>query len=1096
MSHIQVTQAAAASTLKRFPASWTQEQWWFLDQWRDRAAAGSATTGRAATNSAATQCPAADRAALAAAHLVALRIKGVIDLAALRAAVADLVARHEALRTVFVLAEGRLEQEIAAPPADPLLVVNASEDAAQDPESRVARIVAEQTRHAFDESAPLFHARLDLLGPDDHLLSLTAHPSIADQRSMTILVRDLNVFYASRRAGESPRLAALDSSYAEYAAQQRALLDGPYGNRLDSYWRECVAAAASAELPVDHTRPATMSFRSDRVEAVIEQRAVQRLERAADDAGTDLETALLAATAVVVARHAASDQVTLGLAHDGRPAPELEHVVGPFCDLVPVTLEISGAAEVPALLAAVRAERDNALAHAATPFPRIAQQATGPRDSSRHPVFQIGVEVTAQDGAGIDGALGCHAAAAIEAASVDQRLDLWVRCARSAVGDLWIRLDYATDLYDSARMHYLAGHVAEVLRAIADGASGPVAQLPMMTEHERGLLERDWQGESRPAPTAMVHDLFARQAVRTPHAVAVEEPGRRVTYAQLDLASTRLANHLRDLGVGPDVPVGMSLERGIEAVTAILAILKAGGAYLPLDPTYPAERLTYVLEDSGAPVLITREGLLPLFGATHAARAVLVDRDADELARVSEAPVPPAAGPDNLVYVMYTSGSTGRPKGVRTLHRNLSWYLDWFIEAIGADAFRRVFGTIAFSFDVSAMDIWPPLLTGGRLRLTEGLLAVPEDCAEFDGVTLMNLVPSVLAEFLRHNRLPKGLRTITVGGEHLSDQLLADIFRNSDVTDVWHLYGPTETTVFVTAQHLRRDHPEPITIGRPVFSTRVDILDRHGRIAPIGVPGELHVSGPCVADGYLDRPELTAQRFLPNPHAPGAVMYRTGDMARWGFDGQIEFLGRVDNQVKIRGVRIELGEIEAALERHPDVASAVVAVKENVAGAPELVGYLVAGPAGADLDAVRSFVQERLPSFLVPTALLAIAEIPRSPVGKVDRKALPTPAQLRSGGPHAAPSTPAERLLADVWKQLLDRPQVGIDDNFFQIGGHSLLAIRAMREVERHTGVKLPVRTLFRAPVLGAFAVAVTQGLTEAGRPLAALESSAGPSRS
>ncbi|MET8760701.1 amino acid adenylation domain-containing protein [Lentzea sp. NPDC004782] len=961
-----------------------------------------------------------------------VRLSGPLDVDRLRAAADTVLALHDVLRSRFELQRGRVCRFVL-PPREDVLVVVGPEVAALD--------VAQQVRR---EHGDLFTVLLRRIGPREHMLEFVAHRCVADERSLVLLLDKLVVAYRGGMLAPPP---------VDWEPQTAAALE---------HWRRMLDGVPLLDLPADAVRPTTMSFRSDRVISVLPADVVTAARR--EPAG--VEAVLLAAVALVLGRHGATHRMVLGLGHSGRPAGH-ERAIGAHADTVPVVLDLAGMPAA-AVVEHCRQAIETSVAHGSLSVAQLVERLGLAREASRHPVFQHAVEViTAPAGQRV----GDLDVVPLDFTGVDQRLDLCFRFICRDEG-IELRLDYAADLFDRRRIEHLAEHVTTLLADLLAHPERHPEELAMLGERELRALDVEWQGEPRPVDPAMMHERFARQASRTPDAIAVEEPRRRVTFAELDELSTRLAHHLRGLGVGPDVPVGVALERGIDAVTAVLGVLKAGGAYVPLDPTYPQERLRYVLTDSGARALVTARAQAELFDSPTIP-VVLMDRDRELIARAPATPVESGVTPENLVYLMYTSGSTGRPKGVRTLHRNLNWYLDWFLDTVPNEAFTTVFATIAFSFDVSAMDIWPPLLTGGTVRFSDGLLAVPEGSPELRDVTMMNLVPSVLAEYLRANRLPASVHTVTIGGEQLSPKLVADLFERSEVRDVFHLYGPTETTVFVTAQHLVRGDGQHVTLGRAIHSSRIDILDEHGARVPVGAPGEIHIGGPGVADGYLDRPELTSERFLPNPYAlvPGELMYRSGDIGRWNFDGEIEFLGRKDNQVKVRGVRIELGEIEATLGEHHGVAAVVVSVTER----QELVAHVVGRTEALDLDLLRAHAQDRLPSFLVPSVFMRIDTIPLSPTGKVDRSALPAPAAVPRA--EEGPRTATQRALCQIWESVLGCDDIGPGSHFFQSGGHSLLAIRVMREIQTVLGVKLGIRTLFHTPVLADLATAVDQKL-------------------
>jgi amino acid adenylation domain-containing protein len=1059
--HIQ-SDKAGPPTGYRIPASPLQEQWWFVDRWQ---------TGVASTI-----------------VVLALRIGGRCDIPAVEQAVKVLASRHDALRATLEADDDRLHYLVGDGSAQLLTVTRHAIAPVAERDEAVARIVSAAAGHRFDLTAgPLFAATLDVFAPTDQLLCLIGHRAVVDMSSLSVLAEEFGALYVSFTQNWR---ADLPPPAGQYPGLPRTAIVAGTGDSTDAigYWEGKLVDPPAAELPADFPRPATMSFRGDRVKTVLSGAALAEVRALANRANVGLRAALLAATAVVAGRHTGSNRLAIGIGHNGRRTAESSRVVGPLSDALPVCVDLSGDPSAVELLSSTQAEINEVMAHADLSFVEVVKHLNRPRDASRHPIFQIGVDVVPDLGEQLRSAFHGADLAVVDAVDVDQRLDMRVKGIESSDA-LLLTIEYASDLFDRRRVEHLAEHLVRVLAEMAKTPTRHIDELRMLSERELACLSLTWQGADRPYNNEMVHELFARQVARTPDAIAVEQPHLALTYAELDLWSTRLANLLRRKGAGPDTLVGVCLERGVDALVAILGTLKAGGAYVPLDPTYPGERLRYILADSEASVLITSERLSPIFGEPTGVPIVLVDRDKQDIANESSALPASGVGKENLVYVMYTSGSTGRPKGVRTRHFNLSWYLSWFLGTIPADRFAKVFGTIAFSFDVCAMDIWPPILTGGKVLLSEGLLAIPDTSPEFAGTTLMNLVPSVLEEFLRRNRLPPTVRTITVGGEHMSDKLLGEIFERSNVDDVFYLYGPTETTVFVTAKHFVRGRPQPVTIGRPMHRTRVDILDAKGRITPIGVPGEACVSGPGVAGGYLGRPELTAERFVANHHARhrhgehderddsdvDVIMYRTGDLCRWNFEGEIEFLGRLDEQVKVRGVRIELGEIEATVERHPSVSHAVVAVKEHVFGHQELVAYVVLADEGFPVGDLQPFCQDRLPTVMVPTAFIAIDAVPMSPAGKVNRKALPDPAAVIDARrrPAAAPATQVEMMLAEIWVNILDKPEIKSDDNFFRIGGHSLSAIRLVTEIERRVGVKVPVRTLFKTPVLSALALVI-----------------------
>jgi amino acid adenylation domain-containing protein len=567
----------------------------------------------------------------------------------------------------------------------------------------------------------------------------------------------------------------------------------------------------------------------------------------------------------------------------------------------------------------------------------------------------------------------------------------------------------------------------------------------------------------------LIHALFERQAEETPNAVAVRTDHESVTYRELNERANRLAHHLLALGVGPEVLVGVLLERSVEMIVALLGVLKAGGAYVPLDPQYPAQRMSFIVGDTRAPVLLTSKSLRGRL-EQHRTHVVLVDHEQIELRSVENPGV--VVLPENLAYVIYTSGSTGVPKGVAIAHSSTTTFLNWSLETFMPEQLRGVLAATSICFDLSIFELFVPLSCGGTVILAENALQLPA-LAPAAEVTLVNTVPSAIAELARQRAIPPGVKTVNLAGEALPQSLVDEIFASAPSVDqVWNLYGPSEDTTYSTCTSMRRDGPA-VSIGRPIARTQAYILDPYMQPAIVGVIGELFLSGAGLARGYLNRPAQTAERFVPHPFAaePGARLYRTGDLARYLPDGRIEFLGRVDNQVKIRGFRIELGEIEAALVAHASVEKAVVVTREE-RGDKSLIAYVVGSPA---IEELRVHLRERLPVYMMPSAFVLLDALPLNPNGKVNRLALPAPdAERRDvAGLYIAPRNATEAALAEIWREVLVRGQIGVNDNFFDLGGHSLLATQAMTKLTQHRGVELPLRAIFESPTVAELAVAV-----------------------
>jgi amino acid adenylation domain-containing protein len=644
---------------------------------------------------------------------------------------------------------------------------------------------------------------------------------------------------------------------------------------------------------------------------------------------------------------------------------------------------------------------------------------------------------------------------------VTAKLDLSLYVHETELG-LNGHLEYATDLFEASTIERLAGHFRTLLDGIVADPDARLSDLPLLSEAERHQLLVAWNDTAAAYPEdRCLHALFAEQVARTPDAVAVTFEDRQLTYGELDRRSSQLAHHLVALGVGPEVIVGLCIERSLEMVVGLLGILKAGGAYLPLDPSYPAERLAYMLVDARAPVLVTLahlEGLLP----PHAARLVRLDADWAPIAANDPARAPDSgAGPGNLAYVIYTSGSTGRPKGVMIGHGALINFLSAMRTMPGLDGSDVLAATTPLSFDIAGLELHLPLLSGARVAVLPRAATLDghalQERLNAVGATVVQATPASWRLLLEAGWSGAGTKVLC-GGETLPGDVAAALAAGSAAA--WNLYGPTETTIWSTVAPL--GDGDRISIGRPLWNTRVYVLDGQLRPVPIGVAGELYIGGVGLARGYLGRPGLTAERFIPDPFGRGGRLYRTGDLGRWREDGDLEFLGRIDTQVKVRGYRIELGEIEAVLGAHPGVRQAVVVAREDEPGERRLVAYVVgedgAAPAAGEL---RAHLKSRLPEYMVPSAFVPVAALPLTPSGKIDRKALLAPEVRPDVGAYVAPRTPTEEVLCGIWCELLKLDRVGVNDNFFELGGHSLLAMRVIAYVRRAFGVELPLRMLF-----------------------------------
>jgi amino acid adenylation domain-containing protein len=1035
------------------PLSFAQERLWFID----RLEPGSAVYNMPA----------------------ALRLAGALDPAAMERALGEIVRRHEALRTTFGQVDGSPVQVIApfGGFALPLEDLSALGDA--DREAAVRQRAGEEARRAFDLSAgPLFRAALLRLEAEEHVLLLSMHHIVSDGWSMGVFFRELSALYEAYRDGRESPLPELAVQYADYALWQREQLAGEVLERQLAYWKERLAdAPALLELPIDHPRPAVQTYRGAAVPVELAPELLERLRALGRGEGATLYMTLLAAFQVLLGKYAGSEDVVVGSPIAGRTRAEVEELIGFFVNTLVLRTDLGGDPSFRDVLRRVREATLGAYAHQEVPFEKLVAELQPERSLSHAPLFQV--MFTLQDAGGGGGALQGLKAGAVGAEMEIAKFDLSLTLAATPQGLLG-GLNYATDLFERGTVERMLGHLARVLEQVAADADVRLSELELLGEAERALVLETWNptGDVYPADLC-IHERFETQADRTPDAVAIVYEGEALTYAELNARANQLAHFLRRRGVGPEVRVGICLERSLEMVVGILAVLKAGGAYVPLDPAYPADRLAFTLSDAGVPVLLAQEKVRAALPVPDGVELISLDAAQAEIAAESTENPASGATPESLAYVIYTSGSTGAPKGALIEHRNVARLFSatdaWF--GFGPDDVWTLFHSYAFDFSV--WELWGALLYGGRVVVVP--VDVSRDPEAFhalvrrEGVTVLNQTPSAFRQFMRVDAERGGelaLRVVVFGGEALEPASLREWVerRGIDTPRLVNMYGITETTVHVTYRPLGREDVfggSGSPIGRAIPDLRLYVLDPARRPVPVGVPGELYVGGAGVARGYLNRPELTAQRFVENPFGAGAL-YRTGDRVRWMADGTLEYLGRLDEQVKIRGFRIELGEIEAALRQADGVSDCTVLVREDEGGDRRLVAYVV---GDADAEALRDRLRQGLPEYMVPSAFVFLDALPLTANGKLDRKALPAPEYAADADRYVAPRTPTEQVLAGIWAEVLKLERVGVHDNFFALGGHSLLAVTLVERMRRQ-GVRVDVRALFTTPTVAELAAA------------------------
>ncbi|MGQ6495541.1 amino acid adenylation domain-containing protein, partial [Serratia sp. IR-2025] len=1006
---------------------------------------------------------------------LALRLHGRLDRQALQHSLDALYARHESLRSRFITREDRPQVQILPANGLPL----AFHDLRRHP-AQADTLCRQAATQPFDlTQGPLVRAALIRLADEEHLFLLTCHHIVSDGWSTGILLRELGALYGALRRGDADPLPPLTLQYPDYAAWQRRYLTPERLAAQAQYWRETlIGAPALLTLPTDRPRPTVQSFSGGEVPIAIDAELTQALRQFSRQHGGTLFMTVLAAWSLVLARMAGQQELVIGTPEANRGRLETESLVGFFVSTLALRIDLRDDPDLPTLIARIRHAVLTAQENRDLPFEQVVELVNPPRHLGYTPLFQV--MLAWQDGSVRDIPLpGLQAELAgleYSAAKFDLTLDL----ADTGEG-ISGTLNFATALFDRATAERYGVYLVQALRAMTLNSPRSVSHIDLLPLAEREHLLHGWNRTERDYPLDQtLAALFEQQVRRTPHATALVSGTESLSYAQLNARANRLAHALIARGVGPDSRVAVCAERGLNMVTALFGILKAGGAYVPLDPAYPGERLQYILQDAD-PVLLL---------ADAAGRAALGEPATPQLAL--EAALPETLSAENperraqashLAYVIYTSGSTGKPKGAMNEHRGVVNRLVWMQEAYGLTAADTVLQKTPFGFDVSVWEFFWPLMVGARL-----VMAKPEGHKDPDylsraieqyGVTTLHFVPSMLQSFLADGQAATRCGQVVrvmCSGEALPATLVAEFYRRLPQAELHNLYGPTEAAVDVTAWHCSREAERvSVPIGRPIANTRIYLLDERGQPVPLGAVGELYIGGVQVARGYLNRPELTAERFIADPFARGGRMYRTGDVARYLANGDIEYLGRNDQQVKIRGFRIECGEIEAALATHPAVREAVVDARA-VGDDKRLVAWVVPAADVAEetlAGALRQHVSAALPDYMVPSAWVVVAALPLSPNGKLDRRALPGPQGAQSQAAYEAPQGEHETLLAAIWRELLNVERVGRHDNFFELGGHSLLAVKLMAQLRR-AGWGANVQTLFSTPTLSALAQAMS----------------------
>jgi amino acid adenylation domain-containing protein/non-ribosomal peptide synthase protein (TIGR01720 family) len=1010
----------------------------------------------------------------------AIRLSGPLQVAALERAIAEIVQRHDVLRTNFKTVNGIAIQSIAPTSTVTLPVVDLQALTPEEQSAEVQRLASVEAEKPFDlANDSLVRITLLMLRKEEHMLLVTIHHIVSDGWSIGIFFREVATLYEAFSTGKPSPLSALPIQYADFAHWQRQWLQGEVLENRLNYWKQQLAGAPPLlSIPTDRPRPKVQTFRGGIEYFQIDADLTRKLKTLSRQSHATLFMTLLAAFASLLSRYSNQSDIVVGSPIANRNRSEIESLIGFFVNTLLLRIDLNGNPDFWELLNRTRQVALDAYAHQDVPFEKLVDELQPERNLSYNPLFQVMFVLQNTPDVKLE-LPGLTITLENEDVAAKFDLTLSIEETEQELIGSW---EYNTDLFDAATIKRMVGHFQTLLEAIVANPQQRVSELPLLTATERHTLLVEWNNTFAEYPfDKCIHQLFEAQVEQTPDAVALVFQDQQLTYDELNSRANQLAHHLRSLGVGPDGLVGLCLERSLEMVVGVLGILKAGGAYVPLDPAYPSERLAFMLEDTQVEVLLTQQSLVEKL-PSHQARVLCLDTDSETLTQQSEDNPKSEVMPDHLAYVMYTSGSTGRPKGVSVIHRGIVRLVKQTNYASFSP--EEVFLQLApISFDASTFEIWGSLLNGARLvvmpPVTPSLQELGQALEQYQVTTLW--LTAGLFHLMVDEQIEglKGVRQLLAGGDVLSVGHVKKLLQEIKGLRLINGYGPTENTTFTCCYPITEPSlvGNSVPIGRPIANTQVYLLDEALQPVPVGVAGELYIGGDGLARGYLNRPDLTSQRFIPNPFSDkkGDRLYKTGDLARYLSDGNIEFLGRLDNQVKIRGFRIELGEIEAVLGQHQAVQEVVVMVREDIPGNKRLVAYLVLNQLAApSMQELQHFVKQHLPEYMVPSAFVLLENLPLTPNGKVDRDALPAPDTSRSELAEAlvAARTPVEEMLARIWADILGLEQVGIHDNFFELGGDSILSIQIVARANQ-AGLKLTPKQLFGHQTIAELAAVV-----------------------
>ena len=1054
----QLPELTPVSRSDKMPLSFSQKRMWFFDKLHEHNVAYNLP--------------------------FALKMQGALDISALEKSFESMIRRHEIFRTVYVEEEGHALQVVQEVPT----INFAPEDLSYLKEPALSRAVEDRVRREarkpFDlEHGPVIRAELYRLpdmdvaegvektrAAEQYLLLITIHHIAADGWSLSVITNEIARAYEAEVNETEPTLEPVPVQYVDFAQWQKQLFDSKVIEHQLEYWKQSLQGVPVLDMPTDHPRPPEQSFNGANYYFSIPKEKLKALKQLSRSQGVTLYMCLLASYKALLHHYTQADDICVGTPIANRSTPELEKLIGFFVNTLALRTDLSGNPSFAEFLTRIRKTTQNAFANQDMPFERVVEHLGIPRDMSYSPVFQV---MFVLQNSTIDEAFNLAGVnvESLHTSPGTSKFDMTLQFSEES-GVLYGDLEYATDLFEEGTIVKFVEHYQQLIDSILADPATPIGNLSILTSQEKTIILDEFNNTDQSFPMdSTLHGLFEAQVQQSPDAVALVYDNERLSYQELNDRANRVARHLQSLGVGNETLVGVCQYRTTDLIISLLAILKSGGAYVPLDPAYPAERVAYMLEDAQAPVLLTQSELLdslPKPNDAHNFAVLAVDQMEGVFADYECSNLHANVDNQQLGYVIYTSGSTGKPKGVMITHANAAAMIHWAHTVYSPADLSGVLAATSVCFDLSVYEIFVTLAAGGKIILAENVLALPHIPAK-DEVKLVNTVPSAIATLQRENAIPNNVKVINLAGEALASSLVDLLYETTSVDRVYDLYGPSEDTTYST--YTLRKQGARATIGRPISNTHAYLLNKHGALVPPGIAGELYLSGTGVTRGYRNRDALTAEKYLANPFESDAKyqrMYRTGDLARYYPDGNLEYLGRIDHQVKVRGFRIELGEIETAINSVAAVRESLVITKEDNAGSKALVAYVVTSQSSEDvITDARAAIKADLPDYMMPAAFIALDALPLTPNGKVDRSALPAPsADLLMGEEYVAPRNEQEEKMAGIWQSILGLEKVGVKSDFFELGGHSLLATQCMSRIRDVFGVDLPVKALFTASTI------------------------------